>query len=261
METRKSSFVVYTDIREPLEDLTDEQVGKLFRALLDYVADGKKPSFRGSMKMAFSFIRRSIDRNEERYREISERRSVSGRAGGLASGESRRAARKVEANEANASFGSSNEANEANEANAILLEATKLSVPVPVSVPDNEPVPVSVNTTRTRARKDDTTDAQTVCEKCGRTLTKGVADYSFDRFGSFLCQSCQKKTPQKGSPAYTGDQTKPDPLVLASIRQLQEEEAEAEKEFPGIKAVDLDAEEEPAPEAYDPVALARQWGG
>ena len=50
MATGKKSFVLYHDIRTPLELLTDEQRGKLFIALLNYSEYGDLPDFDGADK-------------------------------------------------------------------------------------------------------------------------------------------------------------------------------------------------------------------
>lgn len=217
MAQKTDSFIVYTEIREPLADLTDEQMGKLFRALLDYVADGKRPGFRGSMRMAFAFISQSIDRNTEKYQEISARRSVAGRAGGIASAEAR-IAKQNEANQANAAFASSDKANEANQANASKSSKSKLPDPVPDPVP--VPVPVSM-----RARTREKENGGTVCEKCGKRLSAGVAEYSFNKFGRFICQKCQAATSAKAA----GGEYKLDPAVVRkALAELEEEEAASE---------------------------------
>lgn len=121
MATGKKSFVLYHDIRTPLELLTDEQRGKLFIALLNYSEYGDLPDFDGALLMAFAFIRMSLDRDAEAWAEKRAKRAEAGRSGGLA---------KV----ANASNASSSKQNVAN-----------LAVPVSVSVP----VPVNVNTPNT----------------------------------------------------------------------------------------------------------------
>ena len=123
MAAEKKSFVLYHDIRTPLELLTDEQRGKLFIALLDYSEHGELPDFDGALLMAFAFIRMSLDRDAEAWAEKRAKRAEAGRSGGLA---------KV----ANASNASSSKQNVAN-----------LAVPVPVSV--SVPVPVNVNTPNT----------------------------------------------------------------------------------------------------------------
>jgi hypothetical protein len=121
MAAEKKSFVLYHDIRTPLELLTDEQRGKLFLALLNYSEYGELPDFDGALLMAFAFIRTSLDRDAEAWAEKRAKRAEAGRSGGLA---------KV----ANASNASSSKQNVAN-----------LAVPVSVSVP----VPVNVNTPNT----------------------------------------------------------------------------------------------------------------
>ena len=123
MAAEKKSFVLYHDIRTPLELLTDEQRGKLYLALLNYSEYGELPDFDGALLMAFAFIRTSLDRDAEAWAEKRAKRAEAGRSGGLA---------KV----ANASNASSSKQNVAN-----------LAVPVPVSV--SVPVPVNVNSPNT----------------------------------------------------------------------------------------------------------------
>ena len=126
MGAEKKSFVLYHDIRTPLELLTDEQRGKLFIALLNYSEYGELPDFDGALLMAFAFIRTSLDRDAEAWAEKRAKRAEAGRSGGLA---------KV----ANASNASSSKQNVAN-----------LAVPVSVSVP----VPVNVNTPNTSVGRE-----------------------------------------------------------------------------------------------------------
>lgn len=63
----KRSLVVYYDILEQLEDFNDEQVGKIFRAMVEYDKNGTMPNFTGEMKIAFKFIKLSLDKNKEDY--------------------------------------------------------------------------------------------------------------------------------------------------------------------------------------------------
>lgn len=133
MANEKGSFVVYTDIKEIIDDLDDKQVADLFRAMLDYQVTGKAPKLTGSLKYIFIPIRQQMDRDREKWDKTRASRSESGRKGGLKSAESR--AKQNEANQANASFrnntdwftdkiiteangsnASSGEANEANQA-------------------------------------------------------------------------------------------------------------------------------------------------
>lgn len=114
--TEKKSFVLYHDIREPLELLTIEQRGQLFTAILDYSEKGIVPEFTGELRMAFAFIRNALDRDAAAWAAKREKRVAAGRLGGLA---------KV----ANATNAKQNKQTEANQA---------VNVPVNVPVPVNE---------------------------------------------------------------------------------------------------------------------------
>lgn len=69
----KNSFIIYHDYRETLADLTDEQVGQLFRALFDYEIDRVEPQFNGELKIAFKFIKKDLDINLTKYENICKR--------------------------------------------------------------------------------------------------------------------------------------------------------------------------------------------
>lgn len=127
----KKSFVLYHDIREPLEMLDDAERGRLFSAILNYSEFGELPDFSGPLRMAFAFIRTALDRDSEKWEDKRQKRVEAGRAGGIRSGEVRK---QNQANEANASESKQTKQNEANEA-----------VPVPVPVSVNVPVPDNVN--------------------------------------------------------------------------------------------------------------------
>ena len=121
----KKSFVLYHDIRTPLELLDDCERGKLFLAILNYSEFGTLPDFGGALQMAFAFIRAALDRDADKWEDVRQKRAEAGKQGGIKSGESRR-----EANEANASKSKQTKQNEAN-------EAVPGPVPVPGPVLDN----------------------------------------------------------------------------------------------------------------------------
>ena len=127
MSKGKSSFVLYHDIRGPLELLTDEQRGKLFLALLDYSEFGSLPDFSGSLQMAFAFIRTALDRDAEAWNDKREKRREAGSMGG------KQKAANV-ANVAFATFATQGQAGVANVAVPVPAPA-----PVPAPVPDNNP--------------------------------------------------------------------------------------------------------------------------
>lgn len=83
----KKSFVMYADYEENFDLLSDEELGRLIRAIFGYVNDGLIPSLSPSTQMAFSFIRKNLDRDKAKYEETCRRRAEAGRR----SGEARRA--------------------------------------------------------------------------------------------------------------------------------------------------------------------------
>ena len=195
MSGKKDSFVLYHDIRAPLTLLNDAERGKLFLAILDYSENGIIPDFSGGLGMAFAFLREAIDRDARKWETVREQRAEAGRKGG----------KQTQAKRANASVASISEQNVANQA-----------VPVPAPAP----VPVSAPVSKTTAFR---------CERCGKVISSGVADFSIARYGRYLCQPCQQmQTTAKASgnnnlALYGG---KPDPAVVrAALHDLAAEEA------------------------------------
>ncbi len=103
--------MLYTDYLEHIENLNDDQAGKLFKAILAYATDGSTPSFKGALSMAFSFIKVQLDRDFEKYNEIVEKRREAGRRGGQKRSE------QSQANQANANFVKQSQANQADNDN------------------------------------------------------------------------------------------------------------------------------------------------
>lgn len=116
MATGKNAFLLYHDIRKPLELLTDEERGKLLFAILDYSEFGTMPNYEGALMMAFAFIRESLDRDAEAWECKRQKRVEAGSKGG----------KQTAANRANATF-----------AEQERQSAAKQAVPVPVPAPVN----------------------------------------------------------------------------------------------------------------------------
>ena len=98
----KESFILYTEQKEVIDNLTDEDAGKLFKGIFDY-ALGNEPQFNNLLKLVFIPIRQQLERNAKKYAEIKEKRRIAGAKGGK---------QKV-ANQANANFAKQNQANQA----------------------------------------------------------------------------------------------------------------------------------------------------
>ncbi len=74
----KKSFILYKDQKEIIDELSDEEAGKLFKAIYQYI-DTKKVNLTGSLKLIFIPFRNSFDRDEKKYDEIVEKRSNAGK--------------------------------------------------------------------------------------------------------------------------------------------------------------------------------------
>ena len=64
-----SGFICHDDYLAKLAKLTDEEVGRLFRALMAYHATGEEKEITGREWLAFDFIKEDIDRAEEKHEE------------------------------------------------------------------------------------------------------------------------------------------------------------------------------------------------
>ena len=69
-------FCCFHSYLDTLADLTDEQVGRLFRAAMLYSKTGEIPELPATEKIAFGFMRHDIDQTHEEY----ERRCATNRA-------------------------------------------------------------------------------------------------------------------------------------------------------------------------------------
>lgn len=67
MAKEQKGFIVYGDTKALADELTDEQLGQLFRGMLNYFAEGKMPKFTGVLKFAFIPIKQQMDRDKEKY--------------------------------------------------------------------------------------------------------------------------------------------------------------------------------------------------
>lgn len=75
----RDSFVLYTKIKDTVDELTLEQKGELFQAILDYQATGEVPKLEGVVKIAFIPIRQDLDANNEKWEKTRQARSEAGK--------------------------------------------------------------------------------------------------------------------------------------------------------------------------------------
>lgn len=65
----QKSFVLYTEIFDTTQDISDEDFGKLMRAVFLYEKGENLPDMDPMIKMAFNFIKKDLDRNAEKYEQ------------------------------------------------------------------------------------------------------------------------------------------------------------------------------------------------
>lgn len=73
---------MYFSYLEPLADLTDEEVGRVVRAILKYGADKTIPDLSPSERMAFTFMKTNFDREAAAYDAKVEKKRENGKKGG-----------------------------------------------------------------------------------------------------------------------------------------------------------------------------------
>ena len=81
MELKKKSFILHVDSLDVLSDLSNEQAGKLFKAMLAFHR-GEEIDLDPLTKMAFSFFKNQFIRDNEKYIKTCEARAQAGSKGG-----------------------------------------------------------------------------------------------------------------------------------------------------------------------------------
>lgn len=102
----RDSFVLFTEQKEVIKALSDENAGILFKGIYDYIS-GQTPEFNDLLKLVFIPIRQQLDRNAQKYEAIKEKRRIAGAKG----------AKQKLANQANANFAKQSLANQADNVN------------------------------------------------------------------------------------------------------------------------------------------------
>ena len=75
MAQQKPGVMLYFEMRNVFEELSNEKRGILVSAILDYSEHGIQPDFRGSLRIAWASIRPKLDRDDEAYlRNVQQRR-------------------------------------------------------------------------------------------------------------------------------------------------------------------------------------------
>ena len=76
----KKSFVLYHDFSNLFSLLTDEELGRLIRAIFDYSINGTFPeNLMEKEQVAFMMIRNTLDRDREKYEKVCNRNKENAR--------------------------------------------------------------------------------------------------------------------------------------------------------------------------------------
>ena len=73
MSKDQKGFIVYGNNEEILDRLTDEEAGKLLKAMTKYFNHGTEPKFSGALEFVWIPIRQQMDANAEKYQEKCEK--------------------------------------------------------------------------------------------------------------------------------------------------------------------------------------------
>lgn len=79
----KTNFILYKDSKAIIDLLSDEQAGKLFKSIFQYVEDRTELETNdGMLKIAFTQIKVTLERDLIKYKKIVERNKENGKKGG-----------------------------------------------------------------------------------------------------------------------------------------------------------------------------------
>ena len=78
----KDGFIIYKSFYAPIQNLSDELLGKLFRAIFEYQINGTYKELPPDIMMAFNFFKSRFDIDTNKYEEIINRNKENGKKGG-----------------------------------------------------------------------------------------------------------------------------------------------------------------------------------
>ena len=131
MASVRKSFLFNIEWVEVLDGYPKEVRHEVLDGVLEYMRSGKIIEMKPLAKMAFSFIKRELDYNNERYESMVSKRSEAGRKGGLSKGKTAVATDEgsvsedmpdEDSAEANAYFAKQTKQSQANEASAFFAK-------------------------------------------------------------------------------------------------------------------------------------------
>ena len=122
----RDSFILYTEQKAVIDKLTDEQAGKIIKAIYEYAETDKMPKLDNVLDLVITPFKLALDRNNNKWQEIKKKRSEAGKIGAEIK-------KQKQAKQANAKFDKQTKAN----------QAVNVNDNVNVNVNDNNNIPVS----------------------------------------------------------------------------------------------------------------------
>lgn len=126
----RDSFILYTEQKEIINKLSDEQAGKLIKAIYEYEATGMMPELEKEIDLAITSIKQTLDKNEEKWKEIRQQRAEAGRLGGIkrAINQGQELSSKSKQSQAKLSKAKQNQANQAVNVNVNVNDIIKENI-------------------------------------------------------------------------------------------------------------------------------------
>ncbi len=78
--TDNKSFIIYKEWEECVDELSDEDAGKLFKALFDFAARGEECKLKGCAKFTCMFMKSALERDGKKWEKVCKARSDAAKA-------------------------------------------------------------------------------------------------------------------------------------------------------------------------------------
>lgn len=102
----RDSFILYTEQKAVIDKLTDEQAGKIIKAIYEYAETDKMPKLDNVLDLVITPFKLVLDRNNNKWQDIKKKRSEAGKIGAEIK-------KQKQAKQANAKFDKQTKANQA----------------------------------------------------------------------------------------------------------------------------------------------------
>lgn len=77
----KDSFILYVEQKEIIEKLSDEDAGKLIKAIYQYASTNEMPKLNNILELVFIPFKQQLDRCYLKWEDIRQKRSEAGKKG------------------------------------------------------------------------------------------------------------------------------------------------------------------------------------